>query len=213
MVSTLDNGHGLNSEAMTMYGHASKKVLVEKYAFLLILDTFKLLLEICESELRDVNSSTGTLNNALQVLTAPVKRVLPSIRIGIKWIHANFAYIASMSSAIAEDSNIKEEHKEVNKFWENVARFLNTMERLFPHAYGIPLEVPLKEDFELIGFLALKNEIGFDLKLFVSESEPFEEIDMRIYDIVEGAHKIVASKVRMLLNMYFCRVSFNCPWY
>src|SRR5204862_7907846 len=72
------------------------------------------------------------------------------------------------------------------------AKFIDLLEKLFPHKKGIPLSVPLKEDFEMNGFYILKDYIFVNngQVMIPSQDEPFEEFDMRIYDIFEDARKI-----------------------
>ncbi|RHZ69848.1 hypothetical protein Glove_277g38 [Diversispora epigaea] len=193
-VSTGENGH-TNSSPMTQptYNQASKKALVEKYAVLMILGTLSTLLEMCNSELIEVEN-TKERRNAVQALPAPVKRCLMSIRVGVKWVYSNLEYLASMSAQISNDPFVKDEFSNFAKFWDQFAEFLNTMERLFPHEQGIPLDVPLTEDVELNGFSVLKNQLFLNDQVITKVGEPFEEMDMRVHNIYDDACKISKSE-------------------
>ncbi len=147
------------------------------------------------SELADISIDGSDIHNAVQVLPAPVKRSLATLRVGTKWVYSSLDYIVSMSIVISKDPNVKGEFINFARFWEYFAEFLNAMEKLFPHDQGIPLDIPLKEDFELNGFLVLKNHIFVDKNALADQGEPFEELDMRIYDVFEDARKIAESEV------------------
>ncbi|CAG8792632.1 7123_t:CDS:1, partial [Acaulospora morrowiae] len=159
--------------------------------------TLSTLLEMCNFELTDVvNDGPEQRHNAVQVLPASVKRSLMSIRVSVKWIYSNLDYLATMSVQISDDPYVKDEFVNFSRFWDQFSEFLNTMERLFPHEQGIPLDVPLTEDVELNGFSVLKNQFFIEGQAITKQGEPFEEMDMRIYDIFEDARKIAESQVR-----------------
>ncbi|CAG8480573.1 10618_t:CDS:10 [Diversispora eburnea] len=192
-VSTGENGHTNSSpKTQPIYNQASKKALVEKYAVLMILGTLSTLLEMCNSELIEVEN-TEERRNAVQALPAPVKRSLMSIRVGVKWVYSNLEYLASMSTQISNDPFVKDEFSNFAKFWDQFAEFLNTMERLFPNEQGIPLDVPLTEDVELNGFSVLKNQLFLNDQVITKVGEPFEEMDMRVHNIYDDACKIAKS--------------------
>ncbi|CAG8534106.1 12023_t:CDS:10 [Cetraspora pellucida] len=177
------------------YSTASKKALVEKYAVLLTLDTLSTLLDLCNSELLDVVVEySDQRHNAVQILPAPVKRSLISLRVGTKWVYSSLEHLSSISALIEKDPNVKNEFANIARFWQRFAEFLNSLERLFPHSQGIPLDVPLAEDLELTGFSGLKNHTFMNGQIFLNQGEPFEELDMRIYDIFEDACKISESE-------------------
>ncbi|CAJ0897804.1 19179_t:CDS:10 [Entrophospora sp. SA101] len=207
-----ENGHNNGPIITTAYSRASKKMLIEKYAVLLVLDTLKTLLDLCVSELEEVSNEKSNENYdhdhmgeniAVQILPAPVKRSLPSLRIGTKWILANLQYLSSMTNDISKDSDVKGDLTKITIFWEKYAKFMNLLEKLFPYEKGIPLSVPLKEDFEMNGFYILKNYvfINNDQVMTPSQDEPFEEFDMRIYDIFVDACKITESEVSQLFHL------------
>ncbi|KAG9290201.1 hypothetical protein G9A89_022177 [Geosiphon pyriformis] len=195
-----ENGdNNINIAKNSAYSQSSKKALIEKYALLLVVDTFSALLNVCNSELADVSETAlGQTRTAVQVLPAAVKRILATLRIATKWLNVSLEYLAFMSSIIGNDKNIRNQHSSLINFWESYTEFLNSLERLFPHKHGVPLEVPLHEDFEMHGFLALKNEITLETQALFDQDGPFEEHDMRIYDIVEDAYKIADSKISLL---------------
>ncbi|CAG8511060.1 1139_t:CDS:10 [Ambispora gerdemannii] len=180
------------------YSQSSKKALIEKFATLLILDTFNALLEVCNTEFAELIEDAKELKSAVQALPAAVKRLLAPLRIAIKWIKVSLEYLAFMSDIIAKDKNIMHEHAHFSRFWETLAQFLNSLERLFPHDQGIPIDVPLHEDFEMNGFMALKSANVLKAQELFYQDEPFEEYDMRIYDIVEDAKYIADSKESLL---------------
>ncbi|CAG8643576.1 20194_t:CDS:10 [Dentiscutata erythropus] len=193
------NNVNQSPKASISYSTTSKKALVEKYAILLTLDSLSTLLEMCNSELLDVAvECSDQRHNAVQILPAPVKRSLISLRVGTKWVYSSLELLTSMSALIAKDPNVKNEVANIAKFWQRFAEFLNSLERLFPHDKGIPLDVPLAEDFELNGFSGLKNNIFVNEQNFLNQGEPFEELDMRIYDIFEDAYKISESEFSQL---------------
>jgi hypothetical protein len=162
-----------------------------------VLDTLTTLLDMCNTELADVSiDGVDQRHNAVQILPAPVKRSLASLRMGTKWVYSRLDYLVSMSTIISKDPNVKGEFANFARFWECFAEFLNTMEKLLPHDQGVPFDVPLKEDFELNGFLVLKDHVFVDKDASENQIEPFEELDMRIYDIFEDAKKISESEVR-----------------
>ncbi|CAG8573828.1 16237_t:CDS:10, partial [Funneliformis mosseae] len=199
LITNSENGAINHSpKAISTYSQSSKKALVEKHSILLVLDTLTALLDMCNSELADISIDGSDMHNAVQILPAPVKRSLATLRVGTKWVYLSLDYIESMSTVISKDPNVKGEFNNFARFWEYFAEFLNTMESLFPHDQGIPLDVPLKEDFELNGFLVLKNHISVDKNAFADQGEPFEELDMRIYDIFEDARKISESELSQL---------------
>lgn len=155
---------------------------------------------MCNSELADVSiDGMDQRHNAVQILPASVKRSLASLRVGTKWVYSRLDYIASMSNIISKDPNVKSEFGNFARFWECYAEFLNAMEKLLPHDQGVPLDIPLKEDFELNGFSVLKDHIFVDKNTTANQVEPFEEVDMRIYDIFEDAKKIAESDVCKVL--------------
>ncbi|CAG8528945.1 9589_t:CDS:10, partial [Scutellospora calospora] len=195
-----DNNHVSQSpKAPISYSTASKKALVEKYAVLLTLDSLSTLLEMCNSELLDVAVEySDQRHNAVQILPASVKRSLISLRVGTKWVYSSLEHISSISALIAKDPNVKNEFSNITRFWQRFAEFLNSLERLFPHEQGIPLDVPLAEDFELNGFSVLKDHIFVSGQIPLNQGEPFEELDMRIYDIFEDACKISESEYSQL---------------
>ncbi|KAF0491318.1 Protein SMG7 [Gigaspora margarita] len=192
-----DNNVNQSPNAPISYSTTSKKALVEKYAILLTLDSLSTLLEMCNSELLDVECSDQR-HNAVQILPAPVKRSLISLRVGTKWVYSSLELLSSISALIEKDPNVKNEFANIARFWQQFAEFLNSLERLFPHDKGIPLDVPLAEDFELNGFSGLKNNIFVKEQVFLNQGEPFEELDMRIYDIFEDAYKISESEYSQL---------------
>ncbi|CAG8573202.1 12547_t:CDS:10 [Ambispora leptoticha] len=180
------------------YSQSSKKALIEKFATLLILDTFNALLEVCNTEFDELLEDARETQSAVQVLPAAVKRILAPLRIATKWIKVSLEYFAFMSDIIAKDKNIMHEHANFSRFWGSFAQFLNSLERLFPHNQGIPIDVPLHEDFEMNGFVALKSANVLKAQELFYQDEPFEEYDMRIYDIVEDAKSIADSKESFL---------------
>ncbi|RIA88754.1 hypothetical protein C1645_877171 [Glomus cerebriforme] len=200
LIANSENGSTNHSpKATSTYSQSSKKALVEKHSVLLVLDTLTTLLDMCNSELADVSiDGLDQRHNAVQILPASVKRSLASLRMGTKWVYSRLDYIASMSSIISKDPNVKSEFINFARFWECYAEFLNAMERLLPHSQGVPLDVPLKEDFELNGFLVLKDHIFMYKNASANQGEPFEELDMRIYDIFEDAKKISESELTQL---------------
>ncbi|GES74847.1 protein SMG7 [Rhizophagus clarus] len=200
LISNGENGSTNHSpKATSTYSQSSKKALVEKHSVLFVLDTLTTLLDMCNSELADVSiDGKDQKHNAVQILPASVKRSLASLRVGTKWVYSRLDYIASMSNIISKDPNVNGEFVNFARFWECYAEFLNAMERLFPHDQGVPLDVPLKEDFELNGFLVLKDHIFVDKNVTANQGEPFEELDMRIHDIFEDAKKISESKLTQL---------------
>ncbi|CAB4440555.1 unnamed protein product [Rhizophagus irregularis] len=200
LISNGENGSTNHSpKATSTYSQSSKKALVEKHSVLLVLDTLTTLLDMCNSELTDVSlDGMDQRHNAVQILPASVKRSLASLRAGTKWVYSRLDYIASMSNIISKDPNVKSEFGNFARFWECYAKFLNAMEKLLPHDQGVPLDVPLKEDFELNGFSVLKDHIFVDKNTTANQVEPFEEVDMRIYDIFEDAKKIAESELTQL---------------
>nr|CAG8437562.1 3947_t:CDS:10 [Entrophospora candida] len=190
-----ENGHNNGPIITTAYSRVSKKMLIEKYAVLLVLDTLTTLLDLCVSELEEVSNEKSNENYdhdhmgeniAVQILPAPVKRSLPSLRIGTKWILANLQYLSSMTNDISKDSDVKGDLTKITIFWEKYAKFMNLLEKLFPHEKGIPLSVPLKEDFEMNGFYILKNYvfINNDQVMTPSQDEPFEDVEISKKDQV-----------------------------
>ncbi|CAG8756580.1 5398_t:CDS:2, partial [Racocetra persica] len=191
-----DSNHVNQSPKATIsYSTASKKALVEKYAILLTLDSLSTLLDVCNSELLDVVVEySDQRHNAVQILPAPVKRSLISLRVGTKWVYSSLEHLSSITALIEKDPNVKNEFTNIAMFWQRFAEFLNSLERLFPHSQGIPLDVPLAEDLELTGFSGLKNHTFMNEQILLNQGEPFEELDMRIYDIFEDACKISESE-------------------
>ncbi|CAI2174764.1 16152_t:CDS:10 [Funneliformis geosporum] len=199
LITNSENGAINHSpKVISAYSQSSKKALVEKHSILLVLDSLTALLDMCNSELADISIDGSDRHNAVQILPAPVKRSLATLRVGTKWVYLSLDYIESMSTVISKDPNVKGEFINFARFWEYFAEFLNTMERLFPHEQGIPLDVPLKEDFELNGFLVLKNHLFIDKNALADQGEPFEELDMRIYDIFKDARRISDSELSQL---------------
>ncbi|CAG8627983.1 11866_t:CDS:2, partial [Acaulospora colombiana] len=132
--------HGLKA-TNSAHSQSSKKFLVEKHAVMLILDTLSTLLEMCNFELTDVvNGGLEQNRNAVQILPAPIKRSLMSIRVSVKWIYSSLDYLTRISTQISNDPFLKDEFVNFARFWEQFAKFLNTMERLFPHEHGAPLD-------------------------------------------------------------------------
>ncbi|CAG8583611.1 15098_t:CDS:2 [Racocetra fulgida] len=163
--------HSIFPKAPISYSTASKKALVEKYAILLTLDSLSTLLDMCNSELLDVVVEySDQRHNAVQILPAPVKRSLISLRVGTKWVYSSLEHLSSITALIEKDPNVKNDQ-------------------------GIPLDVPLAEDLELNGFSGLKNHTFMNEQILLNQGEPFEELDMRIYDIFEDACKISESEV------------------
>nr|CAG8433383.1 1450_t:CDS:10 [Entrophospora candida] len=236
-----ENGHNNGPIITTAYSRVSKKMLIEKYAVLLVLDTLTTLLDLCVSELEEVSNEKSNENYdhdhmgeniAVQILPAPVKRSLPSLRIGTKWILANLQYLSSMTNDISKDSDVKGDLTKITIFWEKYAKFMNLLEKLFPHEKGIPLSVPLKEDFEMNGFYILKNYvfINNDQVMTPSQDEPFEDVeiskkdqvmtsidhqneffekyDARIYDVFDNSCELAESEVTVVESQL---LSSNIP--
>jgi len=149
-----------NPKVISTYSQSFKKALVKKHSVLLVLDTLTTLLDMSNFELADVSIDRSDIHNVVQVLPAPVKRCLATLRIKTKWIYSSLDYIYLCLLLFLKILMLRASL--FARFWEYFAEFLNAIEKSFPHYQGIPLDIPLREDFELNRFLILKNHISVD---------------------------------------------------
>ena len=88
---------------------------------------------MCNTELADVPiDGLDQRHNAVQILPAPVKRSLASLRAGTKWVYSRLDYIASMSTIISKDPNVKEEFINFARFWECFAELSHKSGQISP---------------------------------------------------------------------------------
>ncbi|KAF9541343.1 hypothetical protein CPC08DRAFT_770626 [Agrocybe pediades] len=195
-----------------------------------LLDMHGALLEVGKEELKDPPVVEG-VDDIFQRISAVFRRTLPALRIGSKWLRANFKYLMQDQefAALQVKESAKAELRKQNEkkisgfsiktiqFWKTYAQFILALSQAFPANKLVPLNGPLEEDIDMKGFVPLKHLMGEDGcygkgKTATSPKEsgehPNVEQLMRICDLIEDAKKL-ANLENSPLSLINNHVVFN----
>lgn len=121
----------------------------------------------------DQDLSQTSYTHFYPYITAVLRRLLPALRIFLKWLKANASLLNNQMIAQQEE------------FWTTYAAFLRHLEALFPLKQLPELQGLLEEDFDMRGFVPLKRAMGFMTSggdggeaKFPTDSQPVDSGDM-----------------------------------
>ena len=174
-----------------------------------ILDLYRVLLETGYKELTErAEGEDGAVqvDDLAQKITAPLRRMLPAMRVASKWLRSSANYVDSLHSSDTAPAFID---RAVSNFWRAYATFATKLKQTFPIESLPRLERPLEEDIDLAGFSPIKRNIlvsspsvGDEQVDDVAEVHPNEEYLMRISDLLSDGELIAALEVRIFLSYF-----------
>ncbi|WVR03284.1 hypothetical protein IAU60_000275 [Kwoniella sp. DSM 27419] len=180
----------------------------EAKALDLLLGVFKVLVTVAADQVDEARATLGqgsalamddeddVYDTLPQLISAVLRRILPSLRIMSKWIKLDLDYLARQPSSPV-----------LTSFWATYRRFIATVSAVFPIERLPALPDPLEEDRDMKGFTPLQRGItteggangpitpldGPDVPQ--AEVHPNEEQLMRLADLQVDAKLIMHSGV------------------
>lgn len=217
-------GAAINETELRKPSTGKQRHEAEAAAIEALLDTFGTFSAVATSEVEDVLRSEGfkgiddsalALDDELDPLaelahniSAPLRRILPSLRIISKWLKLHLEYLARYSTA--RQPAVSEA---IASFWQRYTRLIGALANLFPITQLPQLTRSLEEDRDMKGFMPLSRgmttshgcERDADAERSAEEDaqwvHPNEEQLMRIGDLQVDARLIMQTAVSLLM---FC---------
>lgn len=162
-----------------------------------------------------------------QRITGTFRRMLPALRIAMKWIKSNVEYVHRQGSEHPSKPTSNDKpgssvphpsaatdptRPNLVSFWEAWTRFTNQIALAFPLDSLPPMTVTLEEDVDMKGFAPLKRGMskeegktevdGGPTEVDVASVHPNEEQLMRIGDLIVDAKYIVSVPVSICLLVW-----------
>lgn len=150
------------------------------------LGVWKIYLEIAREEIEEARASLrrGLEDSALlddedeeeletdempQLISAVLRRILPSLRIISKWLKLNTTYLSGLASPSSNDQvSSPELRAAISSFWNTYNAFFQSSSRLFILERLPSITRPLEEDIDMRGFAPLQKGKTADMDSFAA---------------------------------------------
>lgn len=153
------------------------------------LGVWKVYLEIAREEVEEARASLrrGLEDSALlddedeeeeletdempQLISAVLRRILPSLRIISKWLKLNTTYLSRLASPSSNDqASSPELRAAISSFWNTYQAFFQSSSKLFILERLPSITRPLEEDIDMRGFAPLQKGKTADIDSFAADA-------------------------------------------